>query len=150
VRRILIIAAVVGFAVGGTVTAGVVTLNRAGQPASAACRTTQVITSEAGTPIVVPSADGAQPRCTLRSGDGYQHSAGQGRAATVLQQAIALCTPRDVGAIDGRFGRRTEAALRLVQRDLGFAQNRQDGVYGPLTLARMWFYGANGCRRPAP
>jgi peptidoglycan hydrolase-like protein with peptidoglycan-binding domain len=144
-RTILLIAGTAGLAVG--VAAAVVA--RSDDPGPVACRTTQAVPSVHVTPVVVPSADGSQRRCLLKSGDGFQHSADQGQAALVLQQAIALCSPHDVGPIDGRFGPRTESALRQVQRDLGFAKDGQDGVYGPLTSSRMWFFTATGCEHPA-
>lgn len=43
-----------------------------------------------------------------------------------------------VGAIDGRFGVRTEAALRLYQRALGL---RADGIAGPRTIAVLSLQG---------
>ena len=43
-----------------------------------------------------------------------------------------------VGAIDGRFGARTEAALRLYQRALGL---HADGIAGPRTIAALSLQG---------
>ncbi|WP_037625292.1 peptidoglycan-binding domain-containing protein [Streptomyces aureus] len=51
-----------------------------------------------------------------------------------LQETLNYCYGQDLGAIDGKFGPKTAAALARVQRSLGIDP---DGVYGPQTRDKI-------------
>ena len=69
---------------------------------------------------------------TLAPGSG-EDSLGGSNAVRSLQRRLSQLG-YSVGPIDGRYGRRTEAAVRRFQKDVGLLP---DGVAGPLTLAAL-------------
>jgi peptidoglycan hydrolase-like protein with peptidoglycan-binding domain len=76
---------------------------------------------------------------TMPSFPGMLRRGAQGPAVVTLQMRLVELGYSEVGALDGIFGRNTEAAVRTFQ-----ARNRLevDGIAGPRTWERL--FGADG------
>jgi peptidoglycan hydrolase-like protein with peptidoglycan-binding domain len=84
-------------------------------------------TTQPATTPTAPSGPGGLPQPTLQLGS-------SGQQVVLLQE---LCTAQswgDPGHADGKFGPRTQAAVKAMQAAVGAAA---DGVYGPHTAAQL-------------
>lgn len=78
-----------------------------------------IMNGTAPAPVLIPAVD-VKDRPTLRRG-------ARGELVKTIQKAVGA-------AVDGRFGPKTEAAVRAFQRDEGLVP---DGIVGPLTWAAI-------------
>jgi len=93
--------------------------------------------AKAGTGEKLPITGGPQP--TLRKGS-------SGAAVRTLQARLNTLG-FNVGAVDGIFGAKTDAAVRAFQRSRGLVA---DGIVGPKTWAALGASGAAPAARTAP
>jgi hypothetical protein len=74
--------------------------------------------------------------------DCLMNSGATGSGVSALQRTINLCyTPSTNLDVDGDYGPKTKAAVKVVQKKVG---TTQDGVYGPKTEAAMRWFGFSG------
>jgi len=93
----------------------------AGVPACA--RASRVVSTDGTRYRIVPVAANGNATCRLQPGD-------RGRAVSLLQQSLLLCSNREV-RVDGTFSRDTGSALQRDQaRQLAVPPT---GIYGPRT-----------------
>ncbi|PJI85626.1 peptidoglycan-binding domain-containing protein [Luteimicrobium subarcticum] len=88
---------------------------------------------------VVAASDGSHPQPTYdrRTYACYMSSTrGEPVAIKRLQAALAICYDQDDLVIDGVYGPKTAAALKVAQRKL---KVDDDGLYGPETAVRILF-----------
>ena len=91
----------------------------------------------------VRADDGQGRAALLRPGSGYDTPGAFARVRALQVQLQAIGD--SPGRIDGRFGKRTERAVRRFQAAHGL---RVDGVVGPLTLAALAAAAPPGAARP--
>jgi peptidoglycan hydrolase-like protein with peptidoglycan-binding domain len=88
-----------------------------------------------GLPVVDDVAGLRSTTCILRQG-------GNAAATRDLQSTLRYCYSGNL-VVDGAFGPKTAAALKVVQSKVGVTA---DGVYGPVTGAKLhWFSAESTC-----
>jgi hypothetical protein len=109
----------------------------AGGSAASCVRASRRVSVDGGHYKILPVAADGSPDCSLRLGD-------HGRAVTVLQQALLMCSNRAV-RVDGTFTEDTRGALSRDQsRQLGVAPT---GIYDSRTarvFAWPWYDTTTG------
>ncbi|MFE5946460.1 peptidoglycan-binding protein [Streptomyces sp. NPDC056480] len=124
------------FGTAAVVFAGVISTAPAASAADGWCGST-VDVSRNGYSTLVPSTTSGSTSCVMGRGS-------SGDPVSELQRALAICHNLDVGAIDGVYGARTEAAVRTLQSRNGLSP---DGVYGPNTrnaVSWRWYAYPSG------